>query len=1099
MEPAGEKGKQAVPKFSSFKPKLPLQAVATEHHQEKHRDDKGARERDAAQGSQKSRHGRRHAHPKESKDSDKLAPPEHPRVPERSIEYRERSQLASDIFKIDRKGDRYNVEYGAPHKYDIPLYRRLGAGRVLGLRSNYVIDHESSMGNKIVIHMSGSGRTDIDRQRFNTSAWRQASKYKDFRRVRPSVPAQAGAELQQNFIPLSSSGSRKRRKVENSLYYDVDFPDYRSLEGKAKPPQESAFDMDLTSDSDLESEGQAARQQNSKLSVHVSAHPEDVSGWLDLIDHQENLVGVADSEGRRTFTSAERRSIADVKISIYEKALTKVSSSAPRDRLILGMMEEGAQVWDTKTLSNNWKNILQSNAGYISLWVKYLDFQQTRFTSFTYENCRSILLECLHIIRTSRDNDKRDIIHIYILLRLSLFMREAGYQEHAVAMWQAILEFNFCRPPDLSTTYDAISSFSDFWDGEGARLGEANARGWDAAGHEPPTAKAAPPPGTVDTAAIFDSWIKVEQNLMHHSCLPARTQDEAQEDDPYQVILSSDISEFLAIFSEDVSDLLLDAFLLFCRLPPQSSGKNPDTLSQWCEDPFIRNLILDQSDIPAQWLESISSGPENHESATPILLPYSNFANNEDTMFSDASSWYSAFLSWKNTYADNAGIIDARWARQTLRHLVGRTPTNDALAKYSIGLEYACNPDNATKYAKSLLRKRPLSVELYNTYALVESRRGQDAAAEKVWMTTLSMNNSFSEDAKRDFVLLWRSWLWELLTKQDIHKAIQLLRAMPDTSIDAEQLSEKAQQAADLSPAELLKIRRILVDSRDHGLSFRKPLEFVSSTDCLAVLAYLKQGRDIDSALQTYRDAEERLAANNLAQAHMSELLHQSKARLLWHHTSSTRRYKLALIREELSRSLALFPHNTIFLSLFAYNESRFRTDDRVRDVLRHHIAPPHQASGKATAQPPLTPHFFSIYSELHRGVSTGSTAHSARAAFETAVGSSGGQCSAALWKLYILFELALGHRRRARDVFYRAIRSCPWAKALVLLAFEEPGLREEMGFGELRKVWNVLVEKGLRVHVDLEDVLDEMDDERREAGRAPIVLPDDRSSNDEM
>ncbi len=48
-------------------------------------------------------------------------------------------------------------------------------------------------------------------------------------------------------------------------------------------------------------------------------------------------------------------------------------------------------------------------------------------------------------------------------------------------------------------------------------------------------------------------------------------------------------------------------------------------------------------------------------------------------------------------------------------------------------------------------------------------------------------------------------------------------------------------------------------------------------------------------------------------------------------------------------------------------------------------------------------------------------------------------------------------------------MRSVPWAKRFILLAFET-GLRDLMGAEELRGVWNVLGEKELRVFVDLEE-----------------------------
>ena len=274
---------------------------------------------------------------------------------------------------------------------------------------------------------------------------------------------------------------------------------------------------------------------------------------------------------------------------------------------------------------------------------------------------------------------------------------------------------------------------------------------------------------------------------------------------------------------------------------------------------------------------------------------------------------------------------------------------------------------------------------------------------------------------------------------------------------------------------------------------------FVDSTECLALLIYLFQEEDIESALDVYNAALPRLEAKELGRSTVSELVHQCKARLLYHHATTARLFKPALARNELISSIRLFPQNTILLSVFAWKESRFRIDDRVRSVLRQHTLPDSQQKGST-----LIPLLFSIYTELHRGVFAGSTTNSARAAFETAVASESGRCSAAVWKLYVLFELRLGDKHRAKDVFYRSMRACPWAKELVLQAFKERGLRDNMDMNELRKIWNVLAEKELRIHVDLEEWFEKHEDafiksEDWTGTQRPVRMPDDQSSDDEM
>jgi hypothetical protein len=56
-----------------------------------------------------------------------------------------------------------------------------------------------------------------------------------------------------------------------------------------------------------------------------------------------------------------------------------------------------------------------------------------------------------------------------------------------------------------------------------------------------------------------------------------------------------------------------------------------------------------------------------------------------------------------------------------------------------------------------------------------------------------------------------------------------------------------------------------------------------------------------------------------------------------------------------------------------------------------------------------------------------------------------------------------------AKDLFYRAVRACPWAKELFMMAFTTE-LRRLMLSGDCRSIYRVLSEKELRLHVDLED-----------------------------
>ncbi|EGD93389.1 hypothetical protein TESG_00935 [Trichophyton tonsurans CBS 112818] len=1109
MDSDGGKGKAQIPKFGSFKPRPVVPAQDRESRDERKSSREASSSRHGAKNyASSSRHDRRREDGREMRDRASRPPREQPadRLKPQS------AQDETDLYVLDPTGDPYTLIYGSLHKYDIPRYYRFGAGRVLGLSTAYTIDQDLSSDSKIVIKLRGAAEDTS--QRNHKTLWKSAAKLTKLRRLLPR-PVET-PELERDFLPLSEGGSRKRRRIADG-YYDTGYavmvteeeklPDYRSIEGKAKPERESDDETDMGSDWSLESDGEDSRLQNARLFSSANDNPDDVEGWLRLIDHQEKMVGFTDREGYRKHTLAEKRGIADMKVSLYEKALKSISPKVPRDRLLLGMMEEGSLLWDQKTLLDKWKSILQFNSRYISLWIKYLGVQQTTFNNFTYEKCRSVFLECLRVNENQPDSTEKGVISLYILLRLSLFMREAGFIEHSIGLWQALLEYNFCRPQDLNPTTNraaTISAFSEFWETEAPRIGEVGSKGWDRSTEDSPDPKTDLSMPGIDIKDVFGSWGNIEQTLISSSFLPARTLDEVQEDDPYRVVLFSDISEFLIQLSDPpLLHLLVDAFLIFCHLPT-ILNEGSERTSSWHIDSFLSNRNLDDMRrSPSEWFAYIAAKDEEIDGHSPFTFPCSSFRNGFDTLFGDGKHWFSTFQTWKTTYLERNSPIDVEWVRRVLKMLVSKMPDNDHFACYIIAFEYSVDPKEAKKYAKSLLKQRPSSIKLYNSYAMIEARNGHLAAAEKVWTTTLSMSQSFSKEAALDCILLWHSWVWEVLDSRNHEKATRLLVAVPNSTFSPDSSMETGASGVVVSSTELLKGRRYLSDIQAHGLTFRNPDVFVYATDCLAILLYLTQDQALSEALEVYDNAEQRLESQKLDKAAFLEPVHQKKARLLYHHIIENRVYKPSQVREELYKSILLFPQNTIFLSLFAYNEARFRIENRVRSLLTRQILEPTGNGPSIEKQATLIPHLFLVYSELHRGVSAGSTAHSVRAAFESGVSSQPGQHSAGLWKLFVQFELTLGETEKGRQVFFRSIRACPWSKQLVLLAFTEPRLRESMGFEELRKVFNVFVEKELRVHVDLEEWLEENEALIRphESGvepKPPITMPDDRSSDED-
>jgi hypothetical protein len=168
-----------------------------------------------------------------------------------------------------------------------------------------------------------------------------------------------------DFIPFRVARGKKRKRWEDSSdpfrasiasSSEDEAGHYRSIKGKATAPSKPIDqDVEYATSSDSDYEGRSfdvdddVRKKTASLSAEVERLPHSVASWIALINHQDALIGHSNSRwgSSRKLTNAERRSTADIKLSIYEKALEKVPMLADgRERLLLCMMEEGSKVWE---------------------------------------------------------------------------------------------------------------------------------------------------------------------------------------------------------------------------------------------------------------------------------------------------------------------------------------------------------------------------------------------------------------------------------------------------------------------------------------------------------------------------------------------------------------------------------------------------------------------------------------------------------------------------------------------------------------------------------------------------------------------------------
>lgn len=526
---------------------------------------------------------------------------------------------------------------------------------------------------------------------------------------------------------------------------------------------------------------------------------------------------------------------------MFEQALEKARSLEDRETLLLGLMAEGTKIWEVKTQSEKWEQISKDNIDSLVLWKSYVNFKQTAFGTFQYEEVRDIFVQRVKLLlQAAQTVASPNVIPalqnniVYILLRLTTFMRESGYAELAVAAWQGLLEFNFFAPSKSMPLREKIEHFKEFWESEVPRVGEDAALGWahfveNEGSSEAPDPRDDEKGNLLGNSNLFKTWAAAEHIRTGVSRAPARTMDEVVEDDPYRVILTSDIEDFLIPFtSDDLRRALLDAFLLFCRLPPTGSLNNASR--EWSDDPFIAASLLesDSAWIGRQCFPQRDRLEEGQIDISSIFqTPSTNIQSSPESMF--GVSWFKSICSWRDIYGGDNGPVQYTWLRNSLKQLLQAYYTED-LAEYYLAFECRNEPETIKKVSKSLLKQHPSSLRLYNAYAMIEWSRENRDVANGVFSAAIEMSKSIPDQGKSVSVILWKSWIWSYLEAMDKSSALNRLLSMESGT----QIDETGP-----SPFQLLKARQYLEQRRDYHLYSGAPRFAIVYAELLALLSYL--------------------------------------------------------------------------------------------------------------------------------------------------------------------------------------------------------------------------------------------------------------------
>ena len=966
------------------------------------------------------------------------------------------SKNVSSIFIEDRKGDQQNLTYGSSNRHAIPRYRAAGHGRIIGLAPNLRIISRSDSELRVEDSQIDSSRTSRKPSLLSSiTDDTQAVKVRSRRTDHDSL----GEDFREFNDKRRSLRSRRPTTATAGNVTVEDESDSHDLSSEDEPNIEDAFEV---------FKKDPTHQRNLELTRATEVYPGDPVAWLALIDFQPRLL-------EQNRGSLQSKSLSELKLALYEQALSKVKVSDGRRTLILGLMQEAATVWEADKQASKWETFLAGDFSF-DLWKLYINFTQTSPVKFSFEECLKVYMRWLQKLREAPPDKRTDSSLVYILLRLTLFLWQSGFTERATGVWQAVLEWNFFSNPDRQL-HMLDQEFREFWAREVARIGEEGSRGWSSNVNpelDPPI-----DPLFEKRDMNFEEWASAETRFEENYSLPVRYLDDISDEDPHRVVLFTDVQELLfRPVSEKGRLILVDAFLLFAGLPPVSSLTE---VRAWTDDPFISRRSPAAIGV--------------FQASLQIHRRFTSPARYEDVSLA-AQRLASTPSEIGESFPQKPMLPSPQFVRKVILQLAELSrdgQISEDMMEYAVAFEAGIDSTGAKKLAKSFLKSKGNNLRLYNAYALLEIRQGHFQAAVKVWSAALSMRMSFDNTVRLNEFLLWRDWVLAHLTQGEFDQAQALISQImvevePGEALNLTDSAGGVGSAHPSSAAAQIKVDQYLELQMEIAGSTGRQELLKPLTDLLAYHRYLNRGMRLEVILPTFETVLGRLEGMTTNEGDILAAIHEQRGRFMYAHAVHFQKsFRPRQLSDLLAESVRRFPSHLDLLLLQHYFSQRAGVTDRL-----HEAGAQTRSRQKISKQESVIPCIFDVLVELNRPSYSGSTDHSIRMAFKraTEIGSPGHN-SENLWKDFIRWEISdipvetnsdssnrkeVAWKRdrgaRAVEAVYASLRACPWSKDLCMLSFREPRLRDSFDWEELRQMYQSVLDRGLRLHIDISDRL---------------------------
>ncbi|KAJ3515279.1 hypothetical protein NLJ89_g1854 [Agrocybe chaxingu] len=945
--------------------------------------------------------------------------------------HRRDTGTSRDHFYSDRRGDPLNIQFGSLHAGDIPKYHIVGRSRhVLGLPASLVVHHRAGKGVEI-----------------GPSNYRKISSLADpgartllakppSRRILAS--SNTKYEEVDGFIRLPSG----KRRAEDS-YRSITRDDGNNSDSSSPSRDE---DMDSSGEEGYAITLTAHQELLKSLEQVLTVNPQSIDKWVSLLDHTLSTIPVTSKNATKARS--------EISVSILSRALAADPQNAKNKILRFMYLKAGEETWHESKLRFEWEDALKVGGIEIQMeWLEWRIRKGNNGVDGVVESARRVLADL-------RAGEEGDIGKVRVFWRVATVIKNAGFAERAMAMFQAQAELTFHIPKKLSRmSLDAqLDELEEFWDSEVPRVGEDGASGWSSwhsskESQQSTISKTIPEESTIPDLDPYREWAKQELPSCRTLRLPTRSDSDTL--DPYSTILFSDIRPMLLnLTSERAKDAFRLAWLsvLGLHVPGFSlaTSHELDWDDRWNLD-YLTNVHYLNSIFPADTsrnklttdsVAGVVIGREREYSSPfgPVRCWTRGVSGPLDLTSAEPGKTSRRGL-WTS---DDVASVNEAVVRRIFAFL--RLGQNDeewhALA---LAFEAALSPKNAVKMSKSFLASNQTSLPLWRCHAQLEQLRGRPDEARKIYQTILVASKPNA--SQHEIGVLWWNWAeMEWLAGDDQQALNVVLKSVGMQGVT--------------SGITVLRAKRALEDlahSSRTETSWKAQEAWIKLT---ALLELLTGGQP-----ETISATFDKFATINHEHAVQESLATSSLLMLYCYGFILKRPMPPVLLRERAHAAFEMYSNNSIILGLLLEAEKGQGVWGRMRALLGGN-------DGKAKDVARRIEEVWVAGWEKSRWLGE---VERTRNGLATAVEHERTRSSPVIWRIYIEFEIRVNDLQRAKKLVFRAVGECPLAKDLYLLAFGP--LRGVFTARELNGLADTMAERGLRLCQGLEEVVDTVED----------------------